>query len=69
MANYYDLLEIDPQSSFETLKKAYYRKAKTCHPDLFGNSLEKNREFQLLVEAFNVLSNAKDGELMMKPFR
>lgn len=59
MANYYDLLEIDPQSSFETLKKAYYRKAKTCHPDLFGNSPEKNREFQLLVEAFNVLSNAE----------
>ena len=59
MLNYYDLLEIDPQSGFETLKKAYYRKAKTCHPDLFGNSPEKNREFQLLVEAFNVLSNAE----------
>ena len=59
MANYYDLLEIDPQSSFDTLKKAYYRKAKTCHPDLFGNSPEKKQEFQLLVEAFNVLSNAE----------
>ena len=59
MLNYYDLLEIDPQSGFDTLKKAYYRKAKTCHPDLFGNSPEKNREFQLLVEAFNVLSNAE----------
>ena len=57
--NYYDLLGIDPQSSFETLKKAYYRKAKTCHPDLFGNSTEKKQEFQLLVEAFNVLSNAE----------
>lgn len=59
MATYYDLLGIDPLSSFDTLKKAYYRKAKTCHPDLFGNSPEKNREFQLLVEAFNVLSNAE----------
>ena len=59
MLNYYDLLEIDPQSGFDTLKKAYYRKAKTCHPDLFGNSPEKKREFQLLVEAFNVLSNAE----------
>lgn len=59
MANYYDLLGIDPQSSFDTLKKAYYRKAKTCHPDLYGNSPEKNREFQLLVEAFNILSNAE----------
>ncbi|MBO5898720.1 MAG: DnaJ domain-containing protein [Clostridia bacterium] len=57
--NYYDLLGIDPQSSFETLKKAYYKKAKTCHPDLFGNSPEKTQEFQLLVEAFNVLSNAE----------
>ena len=26
MANYYDLLEIDPQSSFETLKKALMQK-------------------------------------------
>ena len=57
--NYYDLLGIDPQSSFDTLKKAYYRKAKTCHPDLFGNSPQKKQEFQLLVEAFNILSNAE----------
>ena len=59
MLNYYDLLEIDPRCGFETLKKAYYRKAKTCHPDLFGNSQEKKQEFQLLVEAFNILSNAE----------
>ena len=59
MLNYYDLLGIDPQCGFDTLKRAYYKKAKTCHPDLFGNSPEKNREFQLLVEAFNILSNAE----------
>lgn len=69
--NYYDLLGIDPQSSFDTLKKAYYKKAKTCHPDLFGNSLEKKQEFQLLVEAFNILSNAEkrkvyDDKLQVK---
>jgi len=59
MVNYYELLEIEPSCSFSTLKKAYYRKAKTCHPDLFGNSEEKKRQFQLLVDAFNILSDAE----------
>ena len=49
--NYYQILGVSPRAEFAELKRAYYRCAKRCHPDLFGNSAEKTREFQLLVRA------------------
>ena len=45
---YYQILNVDARAGFAELKRAYYRQAKRCHPDLFGNSPEKTREFQLL---------------------
>lgn len=54
---HYERLEVAQNCDFTALKKAYYRKVRTCHPDLFGNSPEKNEEFKLLVEAFNILSD------------
>ena len=38
---HYELLDIEVNCDFSTLKKAYYAKAKQCHPDLFSNSPEK----------------------------
>lgn len=55
--DYYQLLEVPYDADFQTLKKAYYRQAKKCHPDHFGNSPEKNEEFKRLVTAFNTLSD------------
>jgi len=54
---HYETLGIAENSDFKTLKRAYYSKAKQCHPDLFSNSPEKSEMFRLLVEAFNVLSD------------
>ena len=54
---HYERLEVAQNCDFTALKRAYYRKVRTCHPDLFGNSPEKNEEFKLLVEAFNILSD------------
>ena len=54
---HYELLDIEINCDFTTLKKAYYAKAKQCHPDLFSNSPEKTETFKRLVEAFNVLSD------------
>ncbi len=54
---HYELLNIEINCDFSTLKKAYYAKAKQCHPDLFSNSPEKTETFKRLVEAFNVLSD------------
>lgn len=55
---YYQILNVDARAGFAELKRAYYRQAKRCHPDLFGNSPEKTREFQLLALAFDVLTDA-----------
>ena len=55
---YYQILNVDARAGFAELNRAYYRQAKRCHPDLFGNSPEKTREFQLLALAFDVLTDA-----------
>lgn len=55
---YYEILGVPQNADFSELKSAYYRCAKLCHPDRFGNSEEKKAEFQELVHAFDVLSDA-----------
>ena len=57
MSDYYTMLGVEHDCTFQTLKKAYYRKVKNCHPDLFNNSLLKTEEFKQLVGAFDVLSD------------
>ena len=55
--NYYEQLGIAVDSDFTAVKKAYYRRAKECHPDLFGNAPEKAEEFKRLVMIFDTLSD------------
>ena len=55
--NYYAVLEIPTDCNFKDLKKAYYQKAKECHPDKYSGSPLKEEEFKKLVEAFDVLSD------------
>ena len=57
MRTFYDILGVGAAASFEEIKATYYRKAKQCHPDLFGGDLDKTTEFQILVNAFDVLSD------------
>lgn len=54
---YYDILEVSVDAEFKELKKAYFKRAKECHPDRFSNSPEKEREFKILVHAFDTLSD------------
>jgi curved DNA-binding protein CbpA len=63
MLNYYNILEVEQGCDFKTLKKAYYRKVKECHPDLFNNSHAKTEEFKILVRAFDVLSDPEKREV------
>ncbi|MBS1370243.1 MAG: J domain-containing protein [Lentisphaeria bacterium] len=56
---YYQILDVDSRAGFAELKRAYYRQAKRCHPDLFRNAPEKTREFQALALAFDILSDAE----------
>ena len=55
--NYYEILGVSRECEFSALKKAYYRRARECHPDRFGNAPEKAEEFKTLVEAFAALSD------------
>lgn len=55
--NHYEMLGVKPGCDFKELKKAYFRRVKECHPDLFGNSRIKEEEFKLLVISFDVLSD------------
>jgi len=55
--NHYERLGAKQDADFDGLKKAYYRRVKECHPDLFNNSPSKTEEFKLLVAAFDTLSD------------
>ncbi|MDT8391410.1 MAG: J domain-containing protein [Lentisphaeria bacterium] len=56
-STHYSLLGIDAGADFQAIKKAYYRRAKECHPDRFGGDRVKEEEFKRVVAAFNVLSD------------
>lgn len=53
----YALLDVSADAPFSVLKKAYYRQAKRCHPDLHRGTRDKEQQFQQLVHAFDVLSD------------
>ena len=57
--NYYELLELDPESSIRDIKLHYYRMAKKCHPDKHSGNLEKQEHFKKVSEAYSVLSNPR----------
>lgn len=44
-------------ADFAEIKKAYFRRAKLCHPDLFGGDRSKEEEFKRVVGAFDILSD------------
>ena len=57
MKNYYKLLEVPNDADISTLRSAFRKKAKSCHPDLFQNVSEQ--ELKKQQKMFNILSNFK----------
>ena len=53
----YDVLGVSRTAGFDLLKKAYYRRAKECHPDLHPGDPAKEEEFKQVVAAFDILSD------------
>lgn len=54
-ASLYDVLGIAKTASAVEIKKAYYKKARQCHPDHGGDT----EQFQLLGRAYEILSDEK----------
>lgn len=57
--DHYNILNIGTDADFDAVKRAYYRRAKECHPDLFGGDTAKEEEFKRVARAFNVLSDPR----------
>ena len=55
--NYYKLLEVSKDASFEEIKKAYRRLSMIHHPDKNGNSEESTIKFKQLANAYETLSD------------
>ena len=55
--NYYEILEIDKNSTQEDIKKSYLKLSLLHHPDKNGNSQESINKIQDINEAYEVLSN------------
>lgn len=56
-SGYYDLLGVPPNASAAAIKKAYYLRAKECHPDRHRDDPDAHSRFQKIGEAYNVLSD------------
>ena len=68
MENYYKIFEVSNDADISTLRSAFRKKAKSCHPDLFRHvSSEKRKSLQKrfvrLSQAYETLSDPKKREL------
>lgn len=53
---FYDLLKVAPGAHARDIKKAYYREARECHPDINPGD-DAKAQFQRLAEAYHILSD------------
>lgn len=53
----YDVLGIDHEASVADIKKAYYRRARDCHPDKFPGDEGMRETFQQVADAYATLAD------------
>ena len=52
---YYDTLGVPYDASSAQIRKAYYQRARNCHPDKHPGDAAKEQEFKELSEAYQTL--------------
>ena len=55
-----DVLELEPDVDFDTIKKAWRAKAKEVHPDVRPGDEEAAKQFQAYQVAYDVLKQAEE---------
>jgi len=55
--NYYDVLQVDPNSSMEDIKASFYRLVLKYHPDRFPGDESCAEKMKEILEAYSVLGN------------
>jgi len=68
MENYYKLFEVPNDADISTLRSAFRKKAKSCHPDMFQHVSPEERKnlqkkFIRLSQAYETLSDPKKRQL------
>ena len=68
MENYYKIFEVSNDADISTLRSAFRKKAKLCHPDLFQHVTPEERKnlqkkFIRLSQAYETLADPKKREL------
>jgi len=68
MENYYKLFEVPNDADISTLRSAFRKKAKSCHPDLFQHVSHEERKslqkkFVRLSQAYETLADPKKRQL------
>lgn len=60
-----EVLELESDADFDTIRLAWRRLAKSCHPDLAPNDADAALRFQKIQAAFDVLRAAEERRQMM----
>lgn len=64
--DYYKILELPPSATLKEIKTAYRRLAHQYHPDKNGNDLYAAAQFEIIKEAYEVLSNPSKKEYYLQ---
>ncbi|MEI9808997.1 MAG: J domain-containing protein [Bacteroidota bacterium] len=64
--DYYTILELPPSATLKEIKSAYRRLAHQYHPDKNGNDLYAASQFEIIKEAYEVLSDPSKKEYYLQ---